>query len=136
MIWIKSGNTLQDEFDDFWNNNILKQELLKKECKYIVAKSEDNEILGFAGILINIDVVELMNIVVRKAYRNQGIGKKLLEELIKISQETKLQFLNLEVNEKNEVAIKLYKKTGFKEIGIRPKYYNNTDDAIIMQMIL
>lgn len=94
------------------------------------------EILGFAGILINVDVVEVMNIVVRKNCRRKGIGKKLLEEIIKLSKETNLDSLILEVNCKNEPAINLYKKNGFKRIGIRKKYYNNIDDAIIMKFDL
>lgn len=76
----------------------------------------NGEILGFAGILINFDVVEIMNIVVKKSYRNQGIGKVLLSELINLAKQTKLNSLVLEVNSKNEVAIKLYKKFEFKEV--------------------
>lgn len=76
----------------------------------------NGEILGFAGILINFDVVEIMNIVVKKSYRNQGIGKSLLSELINLAKQTKLNSLVLEVNSKNEVAIKLYKKFEFKEV--------------------
>lgn len=72
--------------------------------------------MGFAGILINFDVVEIMNIVVKKSYRNQGIGKVLLSELINLAKQTKLNSLVLEVNSKNEVAIKLYKKFEFKEV--------------------
>ena len=41
--------------------------------------------------------------------------------------------MNLEVNSKNQPAIELYQKFGFKQIGIRKKYYNMVDDAIIMQ---
>lgn len=72
--------------------------------------------MGFAGILINFDVVEIMNIVVKKSYRNQGIGKSLLSELINLAKQTKLNSLVLEVNSKNEVAIELYKKFEFKEV--------------------
>lgn len=36
---MKFGNILQVEFDNFWNTNILKEEILNKSCKYIVAKS-------------------------------------------------------------------------------------------------
>ena len=129
------GNILQDEFDDFWNYNILKQELLKKDCKYVIAKSDQDEILGFAGILVNPDIVEIMNIVVRKVYRNKGVGQILLEELIKISKKTGLSFLNLEVNETNKSAIHLYEKNGFKQIGKRPNYYKE-NSAIIMQLDL
>ena len=110
------GNILQDEFDNFWNNNVLEQEVLKEECRYIVAKTEEGEIIGFAGILINIDIVEIMNIVVKKSYRHKGVGQKLLEELIKMAKESGFDTINLEVNSQNEPAINLYKKLGFKEI--------------------
>ena len=131
---MKFGNILQNEFDDFWNTNILKEEILTQNRKYIVAKLGNGEIVGFAGILINLDVVEIMNIVVRKSYRCQGIGKKLLKKIIEISKETNLESINLEVNCNNIAAIKLYEKNGFNKIGIRKKYYNNIDDAIIMEL--
>lgn len=130
---IKFGNKLQEEYDDFWNTNILEQELNQETRKYIVAKAENGEILGFAGIIINPDCAEIMNIVVKKSERKQGVGQKLLDELINLAKETGLNSLNLEVNEKNIPAIQLYQKNGFEEIGRRKKYYNQTDDAILFQ---
>lgn len=130
---IKFGNILQDEFDDFWNTNMLKEELKSEDRKFINIKSEDGEILGFAGILKNVDFVEIMNIVVKKKYRKQGIGEKLLQELINISIKENYEKIELEVNSKNEPAVNLYKKFGFKEVGLRKKYYNNIDDAILME---
>ena len=76
-----------------------------------------------------------MNIVVRKSYRNQGIGQELLEELLHLAKETDLKICNLEVNENNLSAIHLYEKNGFVVIGRRPKYYHNIDDAILMQKV-
>ena len=73
-----------------------------------------------------------MNIVVKKEKRGKKIGKLLLENLIKISKDVKAKSITLEVNMKNEVAINLYKKFEFNEVGIRKKYYNNVDDALIM----
>lgn len=77
---------------------------------------KNGEILGFAGILINVDIVEIMNIVVRKVCRKQGIGEKLLGELINLAKQTELKVINLEVNSKNIPAINLYEKFGFKKI--------------------
>ena len=133
MMQKKFGNILQDEFDDFWNTNILREEVLNKDRKFFVAKSEDGEILGFAGVLINFDFIEIMNIVVKKKYRKKGIGKELLEKIIDFSIEENFDIIDLEVNSKNEPAINLYRKFGFKEVGLRRKYYNNIDDAILME---
>lgn len=119
------------EFDDFWNETILKEELDNSSSKYIVAKYK-NEIVGFAGLKIIFDEADIMNIVTKKSYRNQGIGSLLLENLIILSNKLNLNSINLEVNEENTEAIHLYKKFGFRELGSRKNYYKNKD-AIIMK---
>ena len=125
---------LLTDFDNFWSYNILKQELENGKSKYFVAKQE-NEIVGFAGILLIIDQVNIMNIVVKKDKRNFGIGSLLLEEIIRYSKIHNATSITLEVNEKNSPAIKLYKKYGFKQVGLRRKYYNNEDNAILMDLV-
>ena len=125
---------LQTEFDEFWTYEILQQELLSNNSKYIVAKSLDNIIVGFAGIKIILDTAELMNIVTKKSFRANGIGKLMLKYLINMCKKEKIKTLNLEVNSQNTIAINLYKKYNFKEVGLRKKYYNNTYDAILMSL--
>ena len=122
---------LLSDFDDFWSYEVLREELLSDSSLYIVAKKQ-NEIIGFAGIKIIIDEADIMNIVVKKSYRNNGIGSLLLENLILISNKKNLNFINLEVDCKNTIAINLYKKFGFEEISLRKNYYKN-NDAIIMK---
>lgn len=127
----KISPVLLTEFDDFWNYNIFKSELENENSKYVVAKNND-EIVGFAGIWISIDEAHVTNIVTKKDLRKNGIGSTLLEELINLSKNLNLVSITLEVNENNLDAIKLYKKFGFEKLGIRKKYYNNTDNALIM----
>lgn len=126
---------LTTDFDDFWSFSILKQEFFNENTTYIIAK-QDEEILGFAGILTIIDEANIMNIVTKKDKRNLGIGSLLLQSLLKISKEKNLKSITLEVNEKNIPAINLYEKFNFKKVGTRKKYYNNTDTAIIMTLYL
>ena len=124
---------LQKDFDDFWNANILESELKNNNSFYLVAKNK-NEIVGFIGIIKNVDFVEILNIVVKKDFRNKGIGNKLLQKIIEVVKEIKMQEIYLEVNEKNKNAIKLYEKNNFEKIGIRKKYYNGIDSAILMSL--
>lgn len=126
-------NILETEFDDFWNASVLESELKNTLSKYIVAKIE-NEIIGFAGVIDTLDQFEITNIVVKKSFRNNGVGNVLLTELIKLAKINNKDKIILEVNNTNEPAIKLYEKNGFKNIGFRKKYYNNTDDANIMTL--
>ncbi len=124
-------DNLSEEFDDFWNENILKSELENINSKYFVAK-KNNMTVGFAGILVLIDSVEITNIVVKKCERNEGIGSILLEKLISEGIVLKKDNISLEVNEKNSIAIMLYEKYNFKQVGLRKKYYNGENNAIIM----
>ena len=129
-------SNLEKDFDDFWNYNILKNELQNPNSIYFVAKDKNNNILGFAWILKILDEADITNIVVKKDYRNKGIGTMLLKHLILEAKKQNLLTITLEVNEKNKNAILLYKKFKFEELGIRKKYYNNTDNAIIMTLNL
>ncbi len=83
----------------------------------------------FAGYLItydNIDSLDIFEIAVDKNFRKKGLASKLLN---RINDERKIL---LEVSEKNEVAINLYKKNGFKMISRRKNYYLDGSDAIVM----
>ena len=125
---------LISDFDDFWSYNVFKSELLNPSSEYIVAKLND-DIAGFGGIWTSVDDIHITNIVVHKNLRNQNIGSIILSNLIEIAKKSKdKNSLTLEVNTNNIPAQKLYEKFGFKKVGIRKKYYNNTDDAIIMTL--
>lgn len=123
--------TLYSDFDNFWSYNVLKQELENSNTTYIIAK-ENNQVVGFAGIMTCLDEATLNNIVVKKSCRGRGIGGELLDSLIDLCSELKMKTLTLEVNVSNLPAIKLYEKFGFKNCGLRKNYYNNSNDAIIM----
>ena len=125
-------NILETDFDDFWNYNVLKSELENQNSKYLVAKI-DNQIVGFAGIISILDEAEILNIVVHKKFRNRKIGSLLLESIIELAFSLNLKIINLEVRQSNIPAIKLYEKYGFEICGLRKKYYNNTEDAILMR---
>ncbi len=132
----KIKDKLLNEFDMFWNENVLKTELENPASTYIVALDENNDVVGYAGIWQPIDEAHITNIVTRKDKRQQKVGTLMLEKLIKIAKQRNLESITLEVNVNNIPAINLYKKYKFKEVGIRKKYYYNTDDAIIMTLNL
>ena len=123
------------DFDDFWTISSLETEMQNKDNYFAIAK-EDDTIVGFAGMMMNYDCTEILNIVVHKKYRRQGIASKLLEHLIEYSKQHEKQSIMLEVNVQNEIALGLYKKYNFEEVGKRKKYYNNQDDAILMTLFL
>lgn len=129
------ANNLTSDFDEFWNSSILESEINNPFSQYIIAKI-NKKIVGFAGVIDTVDQLEITNIVVRKDFRKKGIGNELLTELIKLAKKNDKEKITLEVNNTNLAAIKLYEKNGFKNVGFRKKYYNNTYDANIMTLKL
>ena len=128
------ANILISDFDDYWNYDILRDELKTENSKYLVAKMNE-EIVGFAGIKVMVNEADIMNIVVKKTYRNQGIGTLLLKKLMDLSRKSNCTSLTLEVMEENYPAIHLYKNLGFTQIGIRKNYYQDKN-ALIMKASL
>ena len=115
----------------YWRDLSRKNIDSNENSKYIVAKL-NHKIVGFAGIWFAVDDAHITNIVVHKDYRNIGIGALLLKEIINLGKSK--SSLTLEVNTKNVIAQKLYLKFGFKNLGIRKKYYRGTEDAYIMTL--
>lgn len=78
------------------------------------------------------DEAEVLTVGVAPARRKDGIGRALLEKAIDTLRSMRIRRLFLEVSELNSVAISLYKKTGFSEIGRRSRYYDNKTDALVL----
>lgn len=128
------SNILQSDFDDFWNYNILLNELNSSNSIYLVAKI-NNEIIGFAGITLILDEAEINNIVIKKDFRKKGYSKILLQNLIDLSKKQNIKKINLEVNIENIIAINLYHSFNFKDVGLRKGYYKGKD-AILMSLFI
>lgn len=90
-------------------------------------------IVAYASIWMMVDESHLTSIAVRKSHQHQGIGELLLMAIIKQSLQMKAQVVTLEVRASNRGAQALYAKYGFKNVGIRRRYYtDNSEDAVIM----
>ncbi len=133
---LEDSKQIQDfsEFDDFWNTNIFAQDIASKNALYYQAVDQ-GEVVGILGSSKILDIVEIRNIVVKKNKRKQGIGSKLLAYFVQeMKQDDTIQRIELEVSEKNQIAILLYQKQGFQVVGKRPNYYAKDEDAILMNL--
>ena len=89
-----------------------------------VAVDEDGKVAGYYDGYIN-------NIAVREDLRGKGIGKALMRDMTYTASLSGLEGLTLEVRSSNAAARGLYESFGFKVGGIRKKFYQNTEDAVI-----
>lgn len=120
---IQLGTMLNPNFSKLFHI----ENLNPNETIYLYKENNINK--GFIHIQNGLDIIDLLNIIVKPEYQNQGIGSVLLKYIIDNKQDKKIM---LEVRSKNINAIKLYQKYDFKIINIRKNYYKD-DDAIIME---
>lgn len=117
---------------DAWNETMIADELPRRDRTWWVALDGDKPV-GYAGALIAGDEMQLLKIVVDEAARRSGIGRELLTRVSEDARNLGAETATLEVRASNENAIAFYKQEGFASIGIRPKYYSDGEDALIMQ---
>jgi ribosomal-protein-alanine N-acetyltransferase len=90
-------------------------------------------ILGFAGLWLMVDEAHITTIAMHPNYRRLGLGEFMLASLVDIAYSIGAKWVTLEVRVTNHSAQNLYRKYGFREAGVRHRYYSdNNEDALIM----
>lgn len=116
-----------------WGNDCYRADLKKKEVLLFVAIF-DEKLCGYIYARLITPEVEIFNIAVLPDFRNRGVGKKLLENVLKTAAENGCRNCWLEVRESNETARKFYERLDFKSVGRRRNYYNfPTEDALLLE---
>lgn len=109
--------------DDPWPAAAFNRELASPHNHYVGARVGET-LVGYAGIsrLGRTPPYEheVHTIGVDPAYQGQGIGRRLLDELLTFADGG---VVYLEVRTDNEAAIGLYTSVGFEQIGLRRRYY-------------
>jgi ribosomal-protein-alanine N-acetyltransferase len=119
-----------------WSEDIFR-DCLKARYDCWVCEEQD-KVLGYCIVSIAVGEAHVLNLCVDPAEQGQGIGRRLLENLIE-SARGRVETVFLEVRPSNTVAIALYERLGFNEIGIRKGYYpaeNGREDALMMALEL
>ncbi|MGB8817737.1 MAG: N-acetyltransferase [Rhizobiaceae bacterium] len=94
---------------------------------------------GFVLARLVAGEAEILTVAVSKPNRRSGLGRKLMDAVLRQLHAQRAQVLILEVDEQNSPAIGLYKKLGFLEVAKRPSYYQTADgrsSALVMRLEL
>ena len=123
----------QESYSDPWSKSSILSEILNKYTYFVILKQNDI-LLGYACIRLNIDEAEIFKLTTNPRFRKMGIAKILLQNLVYFAKKNGLKKILLEVRESNLSAIKLYKYFDFKKIFVRKNFYSSPlEDALTMQ---
>ncbi|MCW2581990.1 MAG: rimI [Klenkia sp.] len=118
---------------DTWTRAMYLEELGMPDTRSYTVAVEDDEVLGYAGLIAYPDEAHVATIGVTGARQGQGIGGRLLDALL-AEADTRSPVVLLEVRATDEATQGLYARRGFVPIGVRPNYYPNSgEDAVVMK---
>ena len=121
---------------DAWPLPMFHDELAQTDTRrYLVAEIHGG-IVGYAGLMCIQPISDVQTIAVVPEQEGKGIGSALLTELIAESRRRHAQDVLLEVRADNPRAQQLYRRFGFEQIHVRPRYYRDGVDALIMRLQL
>ena len=98
----------------------------------LVAQAPDGSIAGYLCLKLVLDEAEILDVAVDLSLRGRGIGRILVESALGLCREKQVALLGLEVRVSNQAAIALYHRFGFRESGRRKRYYEDVEDAMLM----
>jgi ribosomal-protein-alanine N-acetyltransferase len=124
-------------FKSPWSRQIFVEEFDRDWAHVDVLKRRDTgELVAFVNYWLVRDEVHVLNIATHPTARRGGHAARLLEHVIGFAKRHRCRLLTLEVRRSNQPAARLYRKYGFRPVGIRPNYYEDREDAIVMLLEL
>ena len=122
---------------DAWPLQMFRDELAHADTRaYYVAEDGDGRIIGYAGLMCVLPIADVQTIAVVPEREGAGVGSRLLTLLIEEARRRGAADVLLEVRRDNPRAQRLYQWFGFRQIHVRPRYYRDGVDALIMQLPL
>jgi len=117
-----------------WTAQVFVEELdqVRAGKRHYLVGTIANELVGYGGLLYVEQDAHVTNVAVHPMWRSRGIATELLLDLAWEAHRRGCAAMTLEVRHTNLSAQKLYARFGFVPVGVRKKYYENRDDAIVM----
>jgi ribosomal-protein-alanine N-acetyltransferase len=120
-------------FPSPWSRQHFLSELASPLSFPLIARASDETIVGYIFCMLVLDEGSILNVAVRPEFRGSGIGRLLVETALNEFRAMGAAFVALEVRPTNLAALSLYKKFGFIAKGRRRAYYENGEDAVVME---
>lgn len=117
-----------------WSREILHDcVLVGYDCRVLEV---DNTLASYVINRYYENICHVLNLCVAPASQNKGYGRFLLQNVIDSLKDTDFSTVLLEVRPSNAAALHLYRKMGFRQVGIKKDYYSEgpeLEDAIVLQ---
>ena len=121
-------------FSPPWTEDLVRRELGHEFSTVLHAcGGESGSVQGFAVVWLVHDELHVLNVAVAPEARRRGVARAILDRVEAQGREQGARIAMLEVRRGNAPAIALYRTLGYREVGVRPRYYaEDGEDALVM----
>lgn len=121
-------------FSSPWTRAMFLSELYDNPFSFSFVAKERDQIIGYIFFWVVFDELHILNVAVHPQWRRRRAGNELIALVLRFGRERGVRKATLEVRASNVSAQTLYKKFGFREVGVRRHYYHDpTEDALLFQ---
>ncbi len=116
-----------------WSMSLFLSELALRSTRAYYVAFVGRQLVGYAGLMMTLDDGHVTTIAVDPAWHRHKVGSRLLLALCREAIRRGATSLTLEVRLANKAAQSLYRRFGFRPVGVRKNYYAETkEDALVM----
>ena len=120
-----------------WSEESIRHDIEHNENALVAVAEWDGNFAGYLDVWQVVGEGQVNNFGVLPELRDKGIGSQLMQYMMEWLLENGNLEISLEVRVSNEGAIRLYHRMGFRDLGVRKKYYLDTgEDALLMSKSL
>lgn len=122
----------REALPEAWSEASIRASLARPGCCALVIDPERGFVLGWRAD----DEAEILTLAVEKDSRGQGLGRALVVALLDRLRADGARRVSLEVRSSNAAALGLYASLGFTPARVRPRYYRDGEDALVLGVAL
>lgn len=117
-----------------WTHRTFVSEInkMKDGTRYYLVAYVGDDLVGYGGMMFVGDDAHITNIAVDPHWQGRGVATEMMLDLSLLAIDRGCVAMTLEVRNSNVAAQSLYRQFGFVPAGVRKRYYENTEDAIVM----
>jgi len=118
----------RETLPEAWSEESIRASLARPGCRALLIEPERGFALGWRAD----DEAEILTLAVAKDSRGQGLGRALAVALLDRLRADGARSVSLEVRRSNAAALGLYTSLGFAPSHVRPRYYRDGEDALVL----
>jgi len=130
-VAIMSRDLIESGLGWSWTRARVARNIADRDTLSVVA-CQGGRVIGFAIAYFGDEHAHLNLLAVKREYQRLGLGTRMIRWLEESARIAGIRALHLEVRARNQQARRFYRRLGFVEMALLPRYYRGVEAAVWM----